>query len=315
VVYTVAVASVAQTGDNFARLGAPAGASVSADIAAAKVDTAAVKLQTDKLAFTVANQVDSNVIDWKGAAAPAMTGDAFARLGAPAGASVSADIATRSTYGGGDTAGTTTLLARVPGTVQPQTGDVFARLGAPAGASVSADVAAVAAYVDTEVAAILAAVDTEVAAIITTLGAAGAGLTALGDARLANLDATVSSRLASGSYTAPDNATITAIAGFVDTEVAAIKLKTDLIPAAPAAVGDVPTAIQNADALLDRAAGVETGLTPRQALRLFAAALLGKVSGAAANAPKFRDTGDTKDRITATTDADGNRTSVTLDPS
>lgn len=45
------------------------------------------------LTYTVANQVDSNVIDWKGAAAPAMTGDAFARLGAPAGASVSADIA------------------------------------------------------------------------------------------------------------------------------------------------------------------------------------------------------------------------------
>jgi hypothetical protein len=56
-------------------------------------NVAAIKTQTDKLAFTVANQVDANVIDWKGAAAPAMTGDAFARLGAPAGSSVSADIA------------------------------------------------------------------------------------------------------------------------------------------------------------------------------------------------------------------------------
>ena len=52
-----------------------------------------VKTQTDKLAFTVANQVDANVLDWKSAVAPAMTGDAFARLGAPAGASVSADVA------------------------------------------------------------------------------------------------------------------------------------------------------------------------------------------------------------------------------
>lgn len=68
-----------------------------------------------------------------------------------------------------------------------------------------------------------------------------------------------------------------------------------------------------ADALLDRAAGVEAGLTPRQAFRLFAAALMGKVSGAAVNAPVFRDTNDTKDRITATTDANGNRTAVTLD--
>lgn len=82
-----------QTGDSYPRLGAPAGASVSADIAAVKVDTAAVKVQTDKLAFTVTNQIDANVLDWKSATAPAMTGDAFARLGAPAGASVSADVA------------------------------------------------------------------------------------------------------------------------------------------------------------------------------------------------------------------------------
>lgn len=58
-----------------------------------QVESLAVKTQTDKMAFTVANQIDSNVIDWKGSAAPAMTGDAYARLGAPAGASVSADIA------------------------------------------------------------------------------------------------------------------------------------------------------------------------------------------------------------------------------
>lgn len=49
------------TGDIFARIGAPAGASVSADIAAAKVDTAAVKVQTDKLTFTVPNKADVNI--------------------------------------------------------------------------------------------------------------------------------------------------------------------------------------------------------------------------------------------------------------
>lgn len=38
-----------QTGDSFARLGAPAGASVSADIAAVKVDSAAIKTKTDYL--------------------------------------------------------------------------------------------------------------------------------------------------------------------------------------------------------------------------------------------------------------------------
>lgn len=56
-----------------------------------------------------------------------------------------------------------------------------------------------------------------------------------------NIDAAISSRLASGSYTAPDNASITAI-----------KAKTDNLPAAPAAVGDIPTALENADALLNR---------------------------------------------------------------
>lgn len=85
------------TADVYSRIGAPAGASVSADIAtvAGYVDTevAAIKAKTDQITFTIANQVDVNVVDWKGSAAPAMTGDAYARLGAPAGASVSADVA------------------------------------------------------------------------------------------------------------------------------------------------------------------------------------------------------------------------------
>lgn len=41
----------------------------------------------------VSGNLPANVVDWKGATAPAMTGDAFARLGAPTGESVSADIA------------------------------------------------------------------------------------------------------------------------------------------------------------------------------------------------------------------------------
>jgi hypothetical protein len=54
-----------------------------------------------------------------------------------------------------------------------------------------------------------------------------------------NINATIASRLASASYTAPDNATIAAISGAVDTEIAAILAKTNLIPANPAAVGSV----------------------------------------------------------------------------
>lgn len=59
-----------------------------------------------------------------------------------------------------------------------------------------------------------------------------------------NLNATVSSRATQTSVDTVDD--------FLDTEIAAIKAKTDNLPASPAAVGDIPTALQNADALLNR---------------------------------------------------------------
>jgi hypothetical protein len=51
--------------------------------------------------------------------------------------------------------------------------------------------------------------------------------------KLANLDASISSRLAGSAYTAPANS-----------DISAIKSKTDNIPASPAAVSDIPTAAQ-----------------------------------------------------------------------
>ena len=54
--------------------------------------------------------------------------------------------------------------------------------------------------------------------------------------------------------------------------------------------------------------------TPTEALTVVLAALAGKLSGAQANAPVMRDSQDTKDVITAVTDANGNRTSVTITP-
>jgi len=121
------------------------------------------------------------------------------------------------------------------------------------------------------------------------IGAAGAGLTAADDAVIAaiaalnNLSAAaVTAAVWAADVNANDNTvgsfgdffgqtyqaatvdtpntlatlatqtSVNTIDDFLDTEVAAIKAKTDLIPAAPAAVGDIPTAIQNADALLNR---------------------------------------------------------------
>ena len=66
-------------------------------------------------------------------------------------------------------------------------------------------------------------------------------------------------------------------------------------------------------ALLDLPAGVETGLTLRQAQRLLVAAESAKLSGAATTTIVIRNFGDSKNRITATVDADGNRTAVTYD--
>jgi ActR/RegA family two-component response regulator len=140
-------------------------------------------------------------------------------------------------------------------------------------------------------------------------------------------------------------AATTTIAGYLDTEIAAIKAKTDNLPSDPADASDIaaafttvntkldtiddlldtevaaivsalaalPTANANADALLDRSNGIETGLTLRQALRLISAASAGKLSGAATTTVTIRNVGDTKNRITATVDADGNRSAVTTD--
>jgi hypothetical protein len=154
------------------------------------------------------------------------------------------------------------------------------------------------------------------------------------------LDAAISSRLSTAGYTAPLSAAgtrtalgmaaadldtqietlatasaVSTLTTYVDTEVAAIKAKTDNLPAAPAAVSDIPTAAQNAAGLLDLADGVETGWTLRRILRLIASALFGKISGAATTTATFRDVNDTKNRIVATVDADGNRSAVNLDGS
>lgn len=107
------------------------------------------------------------------------------------------------------------------------------------------------------------------------------------------------------SLAAADDATLA--------QIALVKAKTDLIPAAPAAVGDIPAAAANAAAVL--AAVIEGTLTLQENLRLLNAVLLGKASGLGTGTVAFRDLADTKPRVTATTDASGNRSALTLDAS
>ena len=65
------------------------------------------------------------------------------------------------------------------------------------------------------------------------------------------------------------------------------------------------------DAILDDP--VEGAITLRQAMRVLLAYLAGHASGGGTANPKFRDQANTKDRISMTVDASGNRSVVTLD--
>jgi hypothetical protein len=93
----------------------------------------------------------------------------------------------------------------------------------------------------------------------------------------------------SGLTTLATQASVDTIDDFLDTEIAAIKAKTDLIP------------------------GTIDGKTFSELVTLIAAVLLGKASGLDTTTAIYRAVHDSKDRITATVDADGNRSAVTLD--
>jgi hypothetical protein len=75
-----------------------------------------------------------------------------------------------------------------------------------------------------------------------------------------------------------------------------------------------PTPQTNADALLDRADAIETGKTLRQAMRIMAAVLAGKVSGAGSGTETFKGLDGATTRAVVTTDADANRTNVVYSP-
>lgn len=387
------VIGTTQTGDSFARLGAPAGASVSADIAAIKSDTAAILVDTGTTldgripAALVAGRMDASVgamaantltasalatdavteiqsglstvttgdIPTAAANADAVWDEAIAgHLGAGStgaalnaagsagdpwttplpgaygagtagkiiGDNINATVSSRSSHSAADvwaavtrtltaasdSSGITTLLTRIVGTLatgthEPQSGDAYARLGAPAGASVSADIAAIEAQTD-------------------DIGVAGAGLTALGDTRLANLDAAVSSR---STYAGGAVASVTGAVGSVTAAVTVGTNSDKTGYALTAAYDPAKTAAQAGDAMA-LTSGERTTLTAAiwayvvegthtavQYMRLMAAALFAKLSGAATTTVTIRDVDDTKARITATVDADGNRTAITSD--
>jgi hypothetical protein len=282
----------AQTGDAYARLGAPAGASVSADIATRAASATALSTAT-----------------WTGARAgyldninghAAQTGDTFARLGAPVGASISADVAGVKTQTAAIETDTQDLQSRLPAALV--SGRIDSSVGAMAADTLTASAIATDAVTEIQsglaTAAALATVDTVVDAI---------------QAKTDNLssDPADASDIAASFTTV--NSTLSTLSGYVDTEVAAIKAKTDLIPASPAATGDIPSASTVAAAVW--AYVTETGWSAVESLRVILSSAAGKLSGAATSSVAIRDVADTKNRIAATVDADGNRSAVTYDKS
>jgi len=109
---------IAATDAVMARLGAPAGASMSADIAAVKSDSSAIKTKTDQFVFTVANQVDANALSGGGGATAAQiaaamftsnTGQTYAGAHANSVVKQIADNAVGSGAGGGSISYTVTV--------------------------------------------------------------------------------------------------------------------------------------------------------------------------------------------------------------
>jgi phage baseplate assembly protein W len=289
-------------------IGAPVGASISADIAAVKAQTAAIEADTQDLQTQVGTDgAGLTALPWNAAWDAEVQSECTDALNAydpPTNAELTARTLATADYA------TATALA----TTDSVADDIYARLGAPAGASVSADIAAV----KSDTAATL--VDTAV------IGAAGAGLTAIpwnpawdtevqsecADA-LAAYDPPTNAEMAARTLATADYATaanLATVAGYLDTEIAAILEDTGTtLPGLLSAISDAIAALP--DDVLTASNGVETGFTLQQALRIILSATVGKTSS---GGTVFRDVGDTKNRISATVES-GNRTAVTLDAS
>jgi len=119
---------------------------------------------------------------------------------------------------------------------------------------------------------------------------------------------------------------LSAAAGMAGTDLAAVAAKAaqltftnaNQVDATALTLGtgtvDAAALASNAvDEILDEPIG-DSAITLREAIRVILAAVAGKASGLDTYAPLYRNVADTKNVISATTDADGNRSAVTLNP-
>lgn len=118
--------------------------------------------------------------------------------------------------------------------------------------------------------------------------------------------------ITAGTITTATTATnVTTVNGLAADVITAASIAANAIGASELAA-DAATEIANA--IMDLADGVEVGLTMRNALKLIAASAAGKISGAATATNVIRNAvADSKDRISASVDASGNRSAITYD--
>lgn len=200
-------------------------------------------------------------------------------------------------------------IASVSGAVASVTGNV--------GGNVTGSVGSVVAAVT--VGTINANVITATAIAANALTAAKIATDAIGAAQLA-ADAVTEIQTGLSTLTAAGVRTAVGLAAAnLDTQLSAINAKTTNLPADPADASDITglfgalTTIVNA---VPAAVGdiiIEGTTTLVMSIRGLNSAAMGLATGLDTGLPRYRDLGDTKDRIAATTDADGNRSVVVRD--
>lgn len=331
---------LAAVANNFARLGAPANASIAADIAAVK-NVLPAALSGGRMDCAV-NAMANNVITAAVIATDAIDADALA---ADAVTEIQSGLATASALSTVETNVITigTYVDTEVGAIKAKTDNLPSD---PASAStiaasfttVNTKLDTIDDYVDTEVGAVKAVTDklnttlesigspndyvftaaalsqaptssAPSAAVIADAvwdearaGHVGAGTFGEG---VASVQGAVTGAV--GSVTG----SVGSVTGLTAADVGAIRAKTDNLPVSPAATGDIPSAATIAAAVW--ATVVDGTNSAIKLMRGFSAALLGKVSGGGTTTMTFRDAPDSKDVIEATVDADGNRTAITLD--
>src|SRR3990167_3813650 len=214
-------------------------------------------------------------------------------------------------------------------TVQADTDDLQTKIGTPTGVSVAADIADVEGKVDDLEGRLT---DTR-AGYLDNLSAGAVTLESTAQSILADTD-DIQAKIGTptgGSFSADladieskvddlEGRLTTLRAGYLDNlsaGAAALESTAQSILADTGTDGVALTVAERnavADALLDLVDAIEVGLTFRQAVAIMAAALAGKLSGLPGLSPIFRNAvADSKNRISATVDADGNRLTITYD--